>query len=630
MSRIAGYLHWKPLPTGIAKGYVESSLRHMTGFSGTVLSGPMGAVGIRGLTGGGVAQEGGTFLALDGRLLDRNLLDDGGQGGDAGLLLRLCLRLGFEKAMQSIEGDVAVAFIGGKEKVLFLGRDRFGVKPLYFAETPHGIAFSSLPAALAQLDVVNSEVNRRFVGLVAGSHYRTFDNGPAESPFSAVGQVPAAHFLSTTSGETPQIKAYWVLQAHDLGTSDESVLAERYSELLLNAVRRRLAVADRPAFTLSGGMDSSTVVCAATRLTGQPQAAFSSIYGDPTFDERDEIKDVIEAGMAQWHPVELSDDVDVYESVQRLIRIHNEPVATATWLSHDVVCSAVAAAGYGSLFGGLGGDELNAGEYEYFPFFFADIEESGNFDLLQHEIAAWSHHHDHPIHRKSPSVARHMMQTFTRKDSEGFCLPDLERQNRYGGAVKLEWFDVASFVPVMEHPFPSFLANRAYQDLTRETTPCCLRAENRQTHAHGLENFDPFLDRALVEFMFSVPATLKIRDGITKYLLRKATVGLLPDATRARVKKTGWNAPAHLWFARGAGLEALSDVVASVDFRNHGLYNVGGVEKIIAEHRKFADGDLMSENHMMFLWQLINVHSWLTWVDHGMKPEIASPRDERI
>lgn len=619
MARIAGYVHWKPLPTGIARSYVESSLRHMAGFSGNVLSGRLGSVGIDASTGGGLAKAGDSFLVLDGRLLDRSSLDDGGSGGDSDLLLRLCLRLGFEEAMQKIEGDVAVAFLDGREHRLWLGRDRFGVKPLYFAKTRHGLAFSSLPAALAQLDVVSSEVNRRFVGLFAGSHYRTFDNAPAESPFSEVAQVPAANVLIATSGEQIQLRRYWVLEAQDLGTTDETVLAERYLELLLNAVGRRLAVADRPAFTLSGGMDSSSVLCSATRITGQPQTAFSSVYSDPTFDERDEIKDVIEAGMATWNPVEIAADVDVYESVQRLVRVHNEPVATATWLSHDVVCGAVASAGYGSLFGGLGGDELNAGEYEYFPFFFADLEKLGNKELLEKEILAWSLHHDHPIHRKTPMIAHQRMESLTLMGSAGKNLPDRGRQNRYAAAVNQEWFDVTSFHPVMEHPFSSFLANRAYQDLTRETTPPCLRAENRQSHAHGLEHFDPFLDRALVEFMFSVPVTLKIRDGVTKHLLRKATVGLLPDSTRARVKKTGWNAPAHLWFSSGQGLEALSDVVSSAGFQNRGLYDLDEVKRIIAEHRQIVGGDLRYENHMMFLWQLLNLESWLSWVDGGMK-----------
>lgn len=626
MSRIAGYIHWGCLSSDNAENSVRSILRHMTGSSGTLLITPLGVVGIQG-SAGGVAQQGDTVLVLDGRLLDRSSLDDGGPGGDAGLLLRLCLCLGFEAALQAVEGDIAVALLDGAEHRLWLGRDRFGIKPIYHAATPHGTAFASLPAPLARLNGVGSTVNRRFAGLVAGSHYRTFDNAVTDSPFAAVRQIPAAYFLCAERSSESRTSPYWKLQVQDLGTTDEDVLAGRYNELLLNAVRRRLAVAHRPAFTLSGGMDSSSILCSATRITGRPQAAFSSVYVDPTYDERNEIKDVIEAGMAEWHPVEIPDDVDVLDRIQRLVRVHNEPVATATWLSHEILCGAVAAAGHGALFGGLGGDELNAGEYEYFPLFFADVESSGNIELLDREIGAWTHFHNHPLHRKTPAIARQMMETLTSKGSSGHCLPNLERQNRYASAVNPDWFDVASFVPVMDHPFSTFLANRAYQDLVRETTPCCLRAEDRQCSVHGLEHFNPFLDKALVEFMFSVPATLKIRNGITKYLLRKATVGLLPDATRARVKKTGWNAPAHLWFSTGRGLEALSDIVASSDFKNRGIYDVVEVNRIIAEHHDIVDAGLNCENHMMFLWQVLNVESWLSWVENGLFSEFEKSGD---
>lgn len=105
----------------------------------------------------------------------------------------------------------------------------------------------------------------------------------------------------------------------------------------------------------------------------------------------------------------------------------------------------------------------------------------------------------------------------------------------------------------MEHPFTSYLKTRTWQDLSRGNG-AVLRAEDRQTSAFGLQNIVPFFDR-LIEFMFSVPGSLKIRDGVTKGLLREAMRGILPEETRTRIKKTGWNAPAHLWFSRGGAVK---------------------------------------------------------------------------
>ena len=568
--------------------------------------------------GGGVALSGGRRLAIDGRILNSEDLEglvSDVPTGDAALILALCQTIGFQAVMQRIEGDVAVAYWDDTENKLWLGRDRFGVKPLYYARSRDGFGFASTPAPLLSLPGVTNTVDPRYAALIAGSHYRMFDNATERSPFLSVSQLPAAHYVVIGREDSGTPRAYWKLTKHVLECSNERELAERYRDLLFASVDRRLRVAPRPAFTLSGGMDSSSVLSCAARISGEPVAAFSSVYVDPTYDERNEIRDVIDAGLAKWNPVEISDDLDIMSIVERLVAIHNEPVATATWLSHDIVCGAVSSTGYGSLFGGLGGDELNAGEYEYFPLFFADLRAAGDENLLNQEVARWAQYHDHPIHRKDSATALKLMAELTVLGSRGICLPSLSRMDRYRSVVLREFFDLGSFQPIMEHPFSSFLENRAFQDLTRETTPCCLRAEDRQCAAYGLEHFDPFLDHALVEFMFSLPGRFKIRDGITKRLLREAMQGVLPEATRSRIKKTGWNAPAHRWFF-GRGLDLLRDLVASRSFRERGIYDLSEVQRLIDEHDAIMhSGDKSKENHMMFLWQLVNLELWLRWVN---------------
>jgi asparagine synthase (glutamine-hydrolysing) len=89
---------------------------------------------------------------------------------------------------------------------------------------------------------------------------------------------------------------------------------------------------------------------------------------------------------------------------------------------------------------------------------------------------------------------------------------------------------------------------------------------------------------------------------------------LLPNETRTRVKKTGWNAPAHRWFS-GRGLADLRDLVGSRAFRERGIYRVGRVAEIMDEHERAIDSPTPVENHMMFLWQLLNLELWLQWLD---------------
>jgi asparagine synthase (glutamine-hydrolysing) len=114
--------------------------------------------------------------------------------------------------------------------------------------------------------------------------------------------------------------------------------------------------------------------------------------------------------------------------------------------------------------------------------------------------------------------------------------------------------------------------------------------------------------------MFRVPTILKFKDGVAKNLLREAMKGILPEETRTRIKKTGWNAPAHRWFS-GKGREPLRDLIQSRSFRERGIYNIPKVLAIVEEHERIVNTEEVKENHMMFLWQLVNLELWLRHIE---------------
>lgn len=571
---------------------------------------PFLALGSVGPQEGNIAETERYCVALQGKIYNRDELSSPTEvGSDAVLLARLVSERGFDKAIESLNGDFAAACVDKKSSTLWLARDRMGARPLFFATTQLGFAAASSIGSLLQVGGVSRKANRGYVARFAGLHYRTFDNFPDESPFADVCQLPAAHIAEVRGGRLIGIRRYWNLEKVPMQAGREIDLVEKYRELLLDAVGRRVRAAESPAFTLSGGMDSSSVLACAVRALGRKQIAYSTVYSDPTFDETVEIRSMLESTVETWNSVEI-DNPDVIGTVERMVRVHAEPVATATWLSHFLLCERASSQGIVSLFGGLGGDELNAGEYEYFLLFFADLVASDQISLVDHEIEAWVKHHDHPIYRKSRDVVNRRLTELVDLGQQGACKPDSDRLRRYRSTVAPSFFDLESFSPVMEAPFRSYLTNRTYQDLTRETTPCCLRAEDRHTSFFGMENIDPFLDHRLVEFMFGVPGTLKIRHGVTKYLLREAMKGILPDDTRTRVKKTGWNAPAHVWFS-GSHLGGVRDLVRSRAFRERGIYDLCAVEKVLDEHVEIVEQGRVAENHMMFIWQLVNLESWI-------------------
>jgi asparagine synthase (glutamine-hydrolysing) len=568
------------------------------------------------------AASGGVISVVDGLFYNRDELDAAwgaasALGNDAARIAGGFAAEGFERALARINGDFTIALYDEREDTLWLARDRFGVKPLYYATVRGGLAFCSRPGPLLALPGISRTINRRFAAVFAGAHYRYIDNRPDESPYEAVRQLPARSWLRFRGGAI-EVGRYWDLAEQPELELPEAELAARYRALLMDAVRRRVAVVERPAFTLSGGLDSSSVLSCAVDVLGAPQHAYSTVYIDRTYDESQEIRSMLATKVAEWHPMSVGTP-DVFGLVARMVRDHDEPVATATWLSHYLLCERVAQDGFQALFGGLGGDELNAGEYEYFLFHFGDLKAAGAESELAHEIDCWAEHHDHPIYRKNRAVAMASLARLTDPAAPGRCVPDIGRTTRYYAAVDPGFYDLAAFRPMLDHPFTSCLKNRTYQDLFRETAPCCLRAEDRQTIPRGLEHIDPFFDHRLAEMMFRVPGRMKIRDGITKRLLREAMRGILPEETRTRIKKTGWNAPAHTWFSAGPAAEQLGDLISSRAFRERGVYRVAEVERLLAEHRAIVASDAATENHMMFFWQLVNLETWLA---HG--PEAAA------
>ncbi len=562
-------------------------------------------IGYTGAYPSSVADNGSVSVIIDGNIYNSK---DLGRGGDAEIIISLYKRYGFPALLPKLNGDFSIALEDSSSGELWLARDRVGVKPLYYTTLGAEFAFASRCKALLEIPGVTREVDRQYVALVAASHYRHFDNRPEKSPYMDIDQLPAAHWLRFKNGEC-RTGVYWQLEDLPEWEESEEELAERYRELLLNSTRIRMDRCGKPGFTLSGGMDSSSVLGSAVSETGEKQKAFSSIYADKTFDESEDIATILDVAVSKWHQVSVSDP-DVFGLIDKMVDVNDEPVATATWLSHFVVCEQAAQEDITHLFGGLGGDELNAGEYEHFFPFFADLKIGGQKQRLDKEVSKWAEYHTHPLYPKNFTVMEESVERICDLKKPGKIRSDRQRLERYHDLLNPDFFDLTAFEPVMDHPFQSYLKNRCHQDIFRETSPCCLRAQDRQGMALGIQHVMPFFDHRIIEFMFRVPAKYKYLNGITKSLLRKATAGLIPESTRTRIKKTGWNAPAHLWFS-GEGAEQVRDLLASTKFKELGIYRTEAVQSLLQDHLEIVEQNQLRENHMMLFWQLVNLVYWL-------------------
>jgi asparagine synthase (glutamine-hydrolysing) len=553
----------------------------------------------------GLLEKEDLFILLDGEIFNQETL---GFSNDLDCLESLYRREGLPSLLEKINGDFALALFDFKRSRFFLARDRVGVKPLYYAHKGRELSFASQPGSLRSFAGLEAPPRPAFLAAVAGSHYRFFDHDRNLSPYEGILQLPAGHYLLFEDGRI-RLREYWRLEDRGDSTEGASRLQEVYRELLEDSVKIRLKKR-KAVFTLSGGMDSSSILSLAGAIQSKKQEAFSTVYADRTYDESEDIKTILEDKVSRWHPIPI-ESPELFSLIKEMLLCHEEPVATATWLSHYLLGRELSLQGRESLFGGLGGDELNAGEYEYFFYFFADLKKSGKESLLEKEIAFWKAHHDHPIHQKSAGVVADFFRDNIDFSRPGFCPRHRKRLLSYAGALDPDFFSLEDLPCRQKATFSSFLKTKAFEDIFYETAPCCLRAEDRHSAHFAYEHFLPFYDYRLLEFMFQVPGILKIQNAVTKFLLRESMRGILPESTRGRIKKTGWNAPAHLWFS-GKNLSDLKDLIHSASFRQRGIYNPSKVEGILEEHENIIRENRPRENHMMFLWQLVNLELWLS------------------
>jgi asparagine synthase (glutamine-hydrolysing) len=555
-------------------------------------------------------------LAFDGTIYNPEEFPDPDRSfvskNDAALVLTAIQRIGLVETLVRINGDFALALWDARSGTLSIARDRFGVRPLYHALGNEIMAFASRPRSLLRVPGISREPDSKFLLASAGTHYRFVDSDPARSPFRDISQVPAGCVVTLESGKVKTARFADIKAGSTPGGSEQDQ-ARQYFDLLKDSVERRLRHAENPVFTLSGGLDSSTISALANQITGEAPAAISSVHHDETYDERKEIMDVVNAGLVEWNPVEI-DSPDLFSLISKMSAFHDQPVPTVTWMSHYLLGERINELGYGSVFGGLGGDEQHAGEYDYFFYYFADLKASGRTDLLDREIAAWARNHDHPVFRKSPEVAERVMAIVTDSDIPGLCQGNPDLLYRYGSLLNPDLGNLEILAPDFEASSESYLASHMRNELLYNTMPCCLRAADRNATALGLQEFHPFLDWRLFDFMLALPGDRKIQNGITKCFAREAYKGLLPEATRTRVKKTGWNSPAHQWFA-GSGREPLIDMVSSRRFIERGIYDMPALRRVIDDHQAIVDAPAGRDDHMMVLWQIVTLELWLQSIE---------------
>jgi asparagine synthase (glutamine-hydrolysing) len=510
--------------------------------------------------------------------------------------------------LSRLNGMFAFAIWDARDQSLLLARDRLGIKPLYYADTPAGFAFASEIKALLAIPGMH-----RAVDLAALDQFMTFLWTPdPRTIFQGVHKLPPAHYLIYQNGRA-QTFEYWDVDFNEDETLTESEWVERLREQIKRSAEMQM-VSDVPlgAF-LSGGLDSSSLVALMTEASERKLTTYT--FG---FKPEDLRYDILEDDVKYARVVGREFDTDYHEALlepeviellPKLIYHLDEPVADPAIITSYLICRA-ARERLTVLISGMGGDELFAGYPRH-----AAVKVAEAYNMIPSFISR-------PVVAALPGARPgRLMALFrnTKKLARSARLPKRERYLGFGTyfteADKSELYagklrDAASgFDAYREHrryfdrvAGQDFINQMLYVDL-KTFLPCLnLTYTDKTSMASSVEVRVPLLDHELVEMAARLPARLKLKGLTRKYVFKRAAEAWLPREIVYR-KKAGFSAPLRAWLARDLR-EMVEDLLSAENVRRRGYFDYATVRRLI------DDNGSGREDNSLKIFQLLTLELW--------------------
>ena len=539
---------------------------------------------------------------------------------DTETVLHLYRRLG-DRAVERMRGMFAFAIWDSLERRLFLARDRYGVKPLYYSHRSDGtlIFGSEIKALLPALDdrvVLNRESLPDFLANHAPSGEETL--------FAGIRRLPPGHTLTWQDGRI-SIRQYWDVHFADAraapaaGSEAERALIEEYRERFTEAVRLRL-MSDVPlGMFLSGGIDSAAITATMATLVKEPIRTFSVAFAEREANELEYARMVARAYHTEHREVVVS-PAQFFAELPRLVWHEDEPIAHPSSVALFFV-SQLASRHVKVVLTGEGSDETLAGYNRY-----RVTEYNARLGAL--------------YQRYLPGFARHGLQRML----AGLPLTSRLRQRaartflmRQPGLDELYFDNFAVFGREAQHdlllpelraqlsavdPYAAYhhalagvtgkplVSQLLYADVKTYLHELLMK-QDQMSMAASIESRVPFLDHPLTEWVAALPPAMKLRGTTTKWILRQAMQGRLPPQILER-RKMGFPVPIGSWL-RGAWAPLLGEYVTGPRARARGLFDASTVARLVGEHTRGID-------HSERLWALLTFEIWARVFLDGEKP----------
>jgi asparagine synthase (glutamine-hydrolysing) len=519
--------------------------------------------------------------------------------------------------VKRFRGMFAFAIWDRNRQVLFLARDRLGIKPLYYACLPGGqVIFSSELKALYLHPGLPRELDEQAVEEYFGYGYVP----EPRTILKAAQKLPPGHHLTLGRGQVPaQPQEYWDVPFNVGAVGNQADLGAELIERLREAVRIRL-IAEVPlgAF-LSGGVDSSAVVAMMAGLSPDPVNTCSISFGDPEFNESEFARQVAERYRTNHRTEQV--DPDDFALVDKLADLYDEPYADSSAMPTYRVCE-LARRQVTVALSGDGGDENLAGYRRYrWHTYEEGIRSTLPLSLRRPVFGLLG-----KIYPKLDWAPRFLrgkstFQALARDTVEGYfhsvsVLHDEMRDRLFSDSFNRDLQGYSAIEVMRRHaqraPTDHPLSLVQYLDMKTYLVGDILTKVDRASMAHALEVRVPILDHELVEWMSSLPPELKLKGREGKYLFKKALESHIPRDVLYR-PKMGFSVPLASWFRgplRGRVRESLLGSVLA----ETGMFNRRYLEHLVNHHQSGA------RDYSASIWSLLMFEAFLRRVLHDMDP----------
>ncbi len=448
-----------------------------------------------------------------------------------------------EECVDYFDGMFAFAIWDEKEKELFSARDRFGEKPFFYFFDGQQLLFASEMKALWAAGIERTPNQKMLFNFITIG-YTDNPSQPGETFFENIHKLPAGSTLKyNTKNNKLLLEKYWDINPEKQNkkiTDNEAI--EQFNNLFTTSVKRRLRSDVSIGTSLSGGLDSSSVVATASLFTDHqsPFNAFTAIFPGYEKDELVYSKQVADKFDFQQLTVNISEE-EMMKDWEKLVYHQEEPFGSASVYAQYKVFELASRHKVKVLLDGQGADETLAGYHKYYKWYWQELFRNRKLSGSKELKAAREIGIQEKFGFKN-IIAAYFPAFATVTLENQYLLKAIKHEGLTKDFVRLQSKEAYYTTP--DH----FTLNGVLHFNTcTHGLEELLRYADRNSMAHGREVRLPFLSHELVEFIFSLPANFKIRNGWTKWLLRETMENKLPEVITWRKDKVGFEPPQKKW-----------------------------------------------------------------------------------